>query len=275
MESKVEIAASLLAADFAHLAKELSILEQCSDVKWIHFDIMDGHFVPNLTFGPQVVKSLRKYSTKKFDVHLMVQNPADYFEQLAGAGADMVSFHVEAVTHHDKLLSRLKELGLKAGIALNPSTPLHTLEYLLPKLDMVLVMSVNPGFGGQSFIPHMVQKVQHLRALLVERGLQERVSIGVDGGVNEQTSELLRESGAHLLVAGSYLLQDLKSELSESTSAFPNHQALEANKEQDVKQLIKNDYLSHFSAILTASLPEKDDSKVTHINNRAKILKGL
>lgn len=198
-----KVSASILSADFSCLKEELIALDNTT-VDYIHFDIMDNHFVPNLTFGADIVASLRKYTNKIFDVHLMVCNPENYFEKLKNAGADIITFHYEATVHHDKLLSHIKSLGLKAGIAVNPSTSLYNLEYLLSKLDLILIMTVNPGFGGQQFLSSQINKVKQLSKLIANHNIE----ISVDGGVNSSNATLLKQSGANVLVAGSFIFNN-------------------------------------------------------------------
>ena len=192
---------SLLSADFAHLARELKALEDAG-VQWAHLDVMDGRFVPNITFGPPVIASLRKCSGLFFDVHLMVEEPERYLADFHKAGADMLVVHVEATRHVQRTLAEIRRLGMQAGLALNPATPLSTLEYVLDDVDMVLLMSVNPGFSGQSFIPATKPKLAALRHMLDSSG-HAAVKIQIDGGVDpDNTAELVR-LGADVLVSGS------------------------------------------------------------------------
>jgi ribulose-phosphate 3-epimerase len=196
----VMISPSLLAANFAILGDEVrSITAAGADL--LHLDIMDGHFVPNLTFGVPVVKALRPVTKLPFDVHLMVENPDLYVEPLAAAGAEMITVHVEAALHLHRTLQAIKGFGLKAGVALNPATPLCTLEHVLSELDLILLMSVNPGFGGQEFIPGTVVKVASLRKLLQAAGVAP--AIAVDGGMNRKTAPRVIAAGADIIVAGS------------------------------------------------------------------------
>ena len=196
----VKIAPSILSADFARLADALKEAE-AGGADWIHVDCMDGHFVPNLTIGPPVVKALRKETALPLDVHLMIEKPENLIEAFIGAGADYVTVHVEAATHLHRTIERIRELGAKPGVSLNPATPLCAIEEILPYVDLVLVMSVNPGFGGQRYIPTSTGKVAALRQSMEERGLWG-VEIEVDGGVSVQTAPEVVEAGATALVAG-------------------------------------------------------------------------
>lgn len=196
----MKIAPSLLSADFSKLAEELKDIEQ-GGADLVHLDVMDGHFVPNISFGPPVIQSLRKVTALPFDVHLMVYHPENYFEILKHIGADMVSFHIEAVTHTDRVIQSLKSTGMRAGIAINPGTPITLVETVLPLLDYVLVMSVNPGFGGQKFIPYVVDKVVQLKNMIVSKNLSTEIE--VDGGVSKENASILTAAGADILVAGS------------------------------------------------------------------------
>ena len=194
------LAPSLLSADFVRLAEDIARVE-AAGADWLHLDIMDGHFVPNLTFGPPVVAAIRKVSKLPLDVHLMVTNPAAQIEAFAGAGADYLTVHVETDPHLHRLVNRIRELGVKPAVSLNPSTPVDLLDEILNEVDMVLVMSVNPGFGGQKFIPASLDKIRRLKQKLSR--LERQVLIEVDGGVNLTTAPQLIEAGADVLVAGS------------------------------------------------------------------------
>lgn len=197
----IQIAPSMLSADFARLAEEIKDVEsKGADV--LHLDIMDGHYVPNLTFGAPIVKALRPYTNLPFDVHLMVTNPEDYIQAFADAGAHYITVHIETSPHLHKLIHEIKGYGIKAGVSLNPSTPVRLLEEVADQVDLVLIMSVNPGFGGQSFIPQAVDKIKRTKALL-EKAQNHDAIIEVDGGINEKTAPLVVEAGATLLVAGS------------------------------------------------------------------------
>lgn len=193
----VLIAPSILSADFGRLREEVIALETAG-ADLIHFDIMDGHYVPNLTFGADVVKSLRPYSKLDFDVHLMVENPQNIIPAFVAAGADMITVHAETCTHLERTLSQIKECGLKAGVSLNPSTPENILQYVLDDVDVVLVMSVNPGFGGQKFILSQLEKISRIKEMIKGRPIQ----IEVDGGINPLTAAQCTAAGADILVAG-------------------------------------------------------------------------
>ena len=193
------LAPSILSADFGRLAQEISLAEK-GGAGAIHVDVMDGHFVPNITIGPPVVKAVRRATTLPLDVHLMIENADRYLDAFADAGASWVSLHVEALPHLQRSVAHLKGRGLKAGVALNPATPLAAIEEILPELDYVLVMSVNPGFGGQSFIPSSLDKIRRLRAQIAARGLAAKIE--VDGGVDQGNARALVEAGAEILVAG-------------------------------------------------------------------------
>jgi ribulose-phosphate 3-epimerase len=194
------LAPSLLSANFANLQQSLNYLTE-HHADWVHIDVMDGHFVPNLTIGAPVVKTLREYSALPFDVHLMVSNPEDHIDAFVAAGADYITFHIEAVVHAHRLAVRIRESGKKVGISLVPSTPISQIREMLPYVDLVLVMTVDPGFGGQSIIPACVEKVRELKKIQRECGFSYMIS--VDGGVNSKTIAEVLEAGSDVLVSGS------------------------------------------------------------------------
>lgn len=198
----VKIAPSILTADFANLQSEVASIQ---DAEWLHLDVMDGHFVPNITFGPKMVADLRNITKQVLDAHLMIENPDKYIPEFAKAGAEYITVHQEACVHLHRTVYMIKDLGVKAGVALNPATPVTMLEHILPDLDMVLIMSVNPGFGGQSFIHSSLEKIRWVRQKALELGLTN-LEIQVDGGVNEQIAPLVVEAGATVLVAGSAVI---------------------------------------------------------------------
>ena len=200
MESSFILAPSLLSADFSRLAEELHFIE-VNGGQWVHLDVMDGTFVPNLTFGAPVVRSLRSRSTLPFDVHLMVERPQDFVKDFAAAGADYVTFHIEAAVHAHRLITEIRSAGMKPGVSLVPSTPVHLLDEVLPFVDLVLVMTVNPGFGGQTMIPHCLKKIEKLCDYREKYGY--RYLISVDGGINAETLPAVCNVGADVVVSGS------------------------------------------------------------------------
>ena len=197
--ASVKIAPSILSADFARLGEEIRAIDEAG-CDWIHVDVMDGHFVPNITIGPGVVKALRPHSNKPFDVHLMIDPVDPFLDAFAEAGADIISFHPEAGPHPHRTVQHIKGLGKKAGIVLNPATPIDVLDYLIDDIDLVLVMSVNPGFGGQKFIESQLRKVEAIRALIDATG--KAIELEVDGGVDATTAPQCIAAGATALVAG-------------------------------------------------------------------------
>lgn len=196
----IKIAPSILSADFSRLGEEVIAIDKAG-ADWVHIDVMDGIFVPNITFGPAVMKSIRDKTNLVFDVHLMITQPERYIEEFVKAGADMITIHVESTLHPHRVLQQIKSCGVKAGIVLNPGTSPETIKYLINDVDMVLVMSVNPGFGGQTFIESSVEKIKELRKM------NPNVDIEVDGGITDKTIGKCIEAGANIFVAGSYVFK--------------------------------------------------------------------
>ncbi|MCX7787053.1 MAG: ribulose-phosphate 3-epimerase [Spirochaetes bacterium] len=212
VSSRILVAPSILSADFSRMGEEIKKIEQ-SGGDWVHVDVMDGCFVPNITFGPKMVEDIRKYTSLPFDVHLMTVNPDQLIERFADAGADYITFHLEAVTHAHRTVMQIQGTGKKVGVSIVPSTPAFMLQELLSELDLVLVMTVNPGFGGQKLIPSCLEKVCYLNQLRQERGY--RYLIAVDGGINQFTAPQAIQAGANVLVLGSafFLSPDPKAEI--------------------------------------------------------------
>lgn len=209
----MKIAPSILAADFCHLEDQMQLLEQ-SNISMLHIDVMDGNFVPNITFGPDQINMLRQRSKLIFDVHLMVQNPDWIIPIVAEAGADIITIHQEATTHLHRSLQLIKKYNRRAGVVLNPATPIETIKHVLDEIDMILLMTVNPGYGGQSFISSVLPKIQEAKKLVEGRN----IDIEVDGGINLETAKLCVEAGANVIVAGSYTFHgDVKENLEKLT----------------------------------------------------------
>ncbi|EDP23354.1 ribulose-phosphate 3-epimerase [Parvimonas micra] len=216
----LELSPSLLSADFTNLKSEMEVLGK-NGVKYLHLDVMDGMFVPNISFGPMIIKQLRPLTNMIFDVHLMIEDPDRYVQNFKDAGADILTVHYEACKHLHRTVSYIKSLGMKAGVSLNPATNIDVLDYVLEDLDLVLIMSVNPGFGGQSFIPSAIDKIKNLKAKIRERNLN--VIVEVDGGVKTTNVKDVIEAGADLIVSGSDVFADKENRIRAYKEIFKNY----------------------------------------------------
>ncbi|SDG96454.1 ribulose-5-phosphate 3-epimerase [Alteribacillus persepolensis] len=209
----IKVAPSILSADFSQLKEEIIDVDQ-GGADYIHIDVMDGHFVPNITIGPLIVEAVRPHTKLPLDVHLMIEKPDHYISDFVKAGADIISVHTEACPHLHRTIHLIKSQGIKAGVVINPATPVEAIKHVIKDVDLVLLMTVNPGFGGQAFIPEVLSKIEHVQTMLKEAGSD--ADIEVDGGVNAETAKLCREAGANVLVAGSavYKQQDREAAIS-------------------------------------------------------------
>ena len=214
----IKLSPSLLAADFTNIERDVRQLEEAG-IDMLHIDIMDGHFVPNITFGPDQIKQIRKITSLYFDVHLMIEDPENYIDSFAEAGCDNITIHTESAHHLNKTINSIKNHGIKVGVSLNPATSLTTLDYVLDDIDMILIMCVNPGYGGQKFIPNSIQKIKDTRKLIGDKN----IDIEVDGGINLFTAPKVIEAGANVLVAGSYTFDgDILENIKKIKAVFPN-----------------------------------------------------
>ena len=217
----LELSPSLLSADFTDLKSEIEVLDK-NGVKYLHLDVMDGMFVPNISFGPMIIKQLRPLTNMVFDVHLMIEEPDRYVQNFKDAGADILTVHYEACKHLHRTISYIKSLGMKAGVSLNPATNIDVLDYVLEDLDLVLIMSVNPGFGGQSFIPSAIDKIKNLKEKIIKRNLN--VIVEVDGGVKTTNVKDVIEAGADLIVSGSDVFADKENRIKAYKEIFKNYE---------------------------------------------------
>jgi ribulose-phosphate 3-epimerase len=199
----INIAPSILSADFTKLGEEVAKIAKCDHVDYLHLDVMDGNFVPNITIGPDIIKSLRPKSELIFDTHLMINQPENHIEAFANSGSDIITIHYEATTHIDSVLTKIKSFGKKAGISIIPSTNEDVLDYILDKIDLILIMTVNPGFGGQEFLTSQIEKIKKIRKKIDQSG--KDILLEIDGGINDQTAKIAIAAGADILVSGSYI----------------------------------------------------------------------